>query len=153
MHKLFDPQRIHRTARWLHLRRVPKLPALLWRVNSFLTGCDLPPSVNLGQGVRFLHFGRGVVINPKATIGNDVVFMPNVVIGENMRDAGVAVPTESITVGNRVLFGAGCCIIATGHLEIGDDSTIGANAVVLKSVPANCYAVGVPAKIIPKVRP
>ena len=44
--------------------------------------------------------------------------------------------------------GAGAKIL--GPIHIGDDVSIGANAVVLTDVPSNCVAVGIPARVIPK---
>ena len=49
-------------------------------------------------------------------------------------------------IGRRVMLGAGCIVL--GDIEVGDDVTIGANAVVTKSVPAGCVVAGVPARII-----
>lgn len=49
-------------------------------------------------------------------------------------------------IGNNVFIGTGACIL--GDISVGDNSIIGANAVVLKSVPANCSVAGVPAKIL-----
>ena len=145
---MLDPQKIHRVARWIHKRGVRKVPALLQRINYFLTGCDLPAQVQVGQRVRFMHHGAGVVIHCQAVIGNDVMIHPHVVVGQNVRQ-GVAVPLQQIVIGNRVQLGAGAKIIASGFLEIGDGATVGANAVVLHSVPPNCTAVGVPARILP----
>jgi serine O-acetyltransferase len=54
----------------------------------------------------------------------------------------------SPTIGNRVDIGAGAKLL--GPIHIGDDVAIGANAVVIKDVPANSIAVGVPARIIPR---
>lgn len=44
------------------------------------------------------------------------------------------------------MFGAGSVVL--GDIEIGNDVTIGANAVVTKSIPAGCVVAGVPGKII-----
>jgi serine O-acetyltransferase len=54
--------------------------------------------------------------------------------------------SERPIVGNHVLIGAGAKII--GRVTIGDHSKIGANAVVLRDVPPNSVAVGVPATIL-----
>jgi serine O-acetyltransferase len=55
-------------------------------------------------------------------------------------------PMEAPVLGNRVIVGAGAKIL--GNVCIGDDVSIGANAVVLMDVPANSIAVGVPARIV-----
>lgn len=50
------------------------------------------------------------------------------------------------TVGDRVTIGAGAKVL--GDIEIGDDSRIGANAVVITDVPEHAVAVGVPSRVI-----
>lgn len=56
-------------------------------------------------------------------------------------------PGEGVPkIGNDVFLGCGCVLL--GDIEIGDGAVIGANAVVTKSVPAGCTAVGIPARIV-----
>ncbi|HEY4329733.1 MAG TPA: hypothetical protein VGN88_08350 [Phycisphaerae bacterium] len=135
-------------ARWLYRHHVPKIPGFLQRLNYFFTGCDLPPTVPVGRGTRFTHYGAGVIVNNWAIIGERVTIMPHVVIGENVRE-GMSGQAH-IMIGNDVLLGVGAKIIASKDLQIGDRSVLGANAVVLDSVPQDCLAVGVPARIIPR---
>ena len=145
---MFSPLHLHRICRWLHLRKVRFFPIAVQRINYFFTGCDLPGDVQIGRRVRFQHYGSGVVIHNRVTIGDDVMIMPHVVIGQNVR-AGVAIQKlDHIYIGNRVIIGAGAKIIATGTLRVGDGSVIGANAVLLTSLPDDCTAVGIPAKIL-----
>jgi serine O-acetyltransferase len=144
---MFDPQHLHKLARWLWLRRVKKVPGLLQLLNYFLTGCDLPFSVQIGKRVRFQHYGSGCIVNHQVTIGDDVTIHPQVVIGQNVRAIGVSELTR-IVIGDRVQLGTGAKILGSGEFHIGADALIGANAVVLHSVPAGCTAVGVPARII-----
>ena len=127
---MIDPQKIHRLARWLHLRRVRLLPGLLQRWNYFLTGCDLPGSVRIGRGVRFQHHGAGVIVHPRTVIGDDVMIHPQVVIGQNVRHRE-PVDLDEIVIGEGAQLGAGAKIIASGRLEIGARADVGANAVVL----------------------
>ncbi|PYQ26337.1 MAG: hypothetical protein DMF81_00080, partial [Acidobacteria bacterium] len=144
---VIDPQKIHRLARWLHLRRVRLLPGLLQRWNYFLTGCDLPGSVRIGRGVRFQHHGAGVIVHPRTVIGDDVMIHPQVVIGQNVRHRE-PVDLDEIVIGEGAQLGAGAKIIASGRLEIGARADVGANAVVLESVPPGCTVVGVPARVV-----
>lgn len=51
-----------------------------------------------------------------------------------------------VEIGEAVYVGTGAKII--NQLKIGDNTIIGAGAVVAKDLPANCTAVGVPAKVI-----
>jgi serine O-acetyltransferase len=82
-------------------------------------------------------------VSGDAVLGDDVVLRNGVTIG--LRHAGVR---GSPKIGNRVDVGAGAKIL--GSITIGDDSIVGANAVVLHDVPLNCVAIGVPARIIPR---
>jgi serine O-acetyltransferase len=50
------------------------------------------------------------------------------------------------TIGDRVVIGAGAKVL--GAISIGDDSRIGANAVVVKSVPPNSVVIGVPGQVV-----
>ena len=92
--------------------------------------------------MRIDHFG-GVIVSGDTVIGDDVVIRNGVTIG--LRRTGVR---GAPVIGNRVDIGTGAKILGT--ITIGDDVAIGANAVVLKDVPANSIAVGVPAKILPR---
>jgi serine O-acetyltransferase len=77
-------------------------------------------------------------------IGDDCHIRQNTTFGVARTDDNTALPT----IGNRVDIGCNSCIL--GDIQLGDDSVIGAGAVVLQDVPAGCVAVGVPAKIRPR---
>jgi serine O-acetyltransferase len=107
-----------------------------------LTGIELPCEVTLGRRFRIDHFG-GIIISGDAVFGDDCVVRNGVTVGlrhTEMRGSPV--------IGNRVDIGAGAKVL--GSIRIGDDVAIGANAVVLKDVPSNSIAVGVPARILPR---
>jgi serine O-acetyltransferase len=107
-----------------------------------LTGTELPCEVAIGRRLRIEH-SFDIVVSGDAILGDDVILRNGVTIGlrhEGKRGAPV--------IGNRVDIGAGAKLL--GPIHIGDDVSIGANAVVISDVPSNCIAVGVPAKIKPK---
>jgi serine O-acetyltransferase len=106
------------------------------------TGAELPCEAQLGRRVRIDH-PQGLVVSGDARLGDDVVLRNGVTIG--LRRAG---RRGSPVLGNRVDVGAGAKIL--GEIHIGDDSSIGANAVVLEDVPPASIAVGVPATIRPR---
>ena len=110
------------------------------------TGVDIHPAAVLGQGV-FIDHASGVVIGETAEVGDDVTIYQGVTLGGTSLDRVKRHPT----VGNRVTIGAGAKVL--GAITIGDDSRIGANAVVVKSVPPNSVVVGVPGQIIARSRP
>jgi len=109
-------------------------------IAEILTGIDLPCEALVGRRFRIDHFG-GIVISGDAVFGDDCIIRNGVTVG--LRHTG---HRGSPVIGNRVDIGAGAKIL--GPIRIGDDVAIGANAVVIKDVPANSIAVGVPAHIV-----
>lgn len=111
-------------------------------IMQMATGIELPCETRIGRRFRIEHFSD-IIISGDAVIGDDVIVRNGVTIGlKRTNERG------SPRIGNRVDIGAGAKIL--GKICIGDDVAIGANAVVLRDVPNNCLAVGVPARIIPK---
>ena len=113
----------------------------LFKCVQILTGIELPCEVPIGNNLRIDHFGD-IIISGYATFGNDCVLRNGVTVGLKNIDEKAAP-----TIGNNVNIGAGAKLL--GPITIGDNVDIGANAVVIQSVPDNCIAVGIPAKIIP----
>ena len=143
---------VYRLGRWRYgiKQRWLRLPfSLLYRilklVSQILTGIDLPCEVTIGRRLVIEHFG-GIIISGDTVLGDDVVLRNGVTIG--LKHTGIA---GAPIIGNRVDIGTGAKIL--GAIHIGDDVVIGANAVVLKDIPANSLAVGVPAIIKPRQLP
>jgi serine O-acetyltransferase len=113
-----------------------------YRFWSAVTGADIHLNASIGDGFVMPH-PNGVVIHRKAVIGCNCMLMQQVTIGQTANDNDVPV------LGDDVYVGAGAKII--GKVVIGNGASIGANAVVLISVPENMTAVGVPAKLICRV--
>ncbi|MEL6495306.1 MAG: serine O-acetyltransferase [Cyanobacteria bacterium J06623_7] len=109
-------------------------------------GIELPYSVNLGRRVVFEHQG-GIVIHGDCAIGDDSIIRQGVTLGNRYLEK----PFDAPQLGKRVNVGAGAKIF--GKIQIDDDAKIGANAVVLKDVPAGATAVGIPAKILLDAEP
>lgn len=84
----------------------------------------------------------GVVIGETAEVGDEVVIFHGVTLGGTGKDKGKRHPT----IGNNVLLSAHVQVL--GPIRIGDNSKIGASAVVLEEIPANSTAVGIPAKVV-----
>lgn len=105
------------------------------------TGIQVPIGTNIGEGLNFFHHGC-VVIAKSAIIGNNVSIHQGVTIGRVFSGRYAGVPT----IGDNVVIFAGAKIL--GNIKIGDGAVVGANAVVVKDVPANTVVAGVPAKII-----
>lgn len=106
-----------------------------------VTGIEIHPGATIGKGLVIDH-GSGVVIGETAEIGDNCTIYQGVTLGGTGKDVGKRHPT----LGNNVLVGAGAKVL--GPLYIGDNSKVAANAVVLKEIPENCTAVGMPAKVV-----
>ncbi len=107
----------------------------------FITGIEIHPAAKIGKRL-FIDHGIGVVIGETTVIGDDVVIFHQVTLGGTGKHIGKRHPT----IQNNVMLSAGSKVI--GAVVIGENSKIGANAVVLGDVPKNATAIGCPAKII-----
>ncbi len=105
------------------------------------TGIEIHPGAKIGRRLVIDH-GTGIVIGETAEIGDDVLIYQGVTLGGTGKDHGKRHPT----IGNNVLIGAGAKVL--GPFTVGDGSRVAAGAVVLKAVPPNATAVGVPARIV-----
>lgn len=113
---------------------------ILSQFARFLTGIEIHPGASIGRRF-FIDHGMGVVIGETAEIGDDCMIYHGVTLG------GVSLKQAKRhpTLGDRVTVGAGAKIL--GPVEIGADSSVGANAVVVKGAPANSVLTGIPAKV------
>lgn len=109
------------------------------------TGVDIHPGARLGRRL-FIDHANGVVIGETTRIGTDCVIFHQVTLGGVSMSKGKRHPT----LGDRVMVGTGAKVL--GPISVGSDARIGANAVVVKDVPPNCSAVGIPARISPACR-
>ena len=136
----------YRIAHWLWGHDHKLAGRLLSQLVRALTGIEIHPGATIGQGL-FIDHGMGAVIGETAEIGEQVTLYHGVTLGGTSLEKGKRHPT----LGDRVVVGAGAKIL--GAITIGDDTRIGANAVVVKSVPANSVVVGVPGQNIARSRP
>lgn len=132
---------IYRVAHWLRQLGVPFVPRVLSQFSRWVTGIEIHPGATIGHGF-FIDHGMGVVVGETAEIGDYVTLFQGVTLGGTGKERGKRHPT----VGNHVVIGAGAKIL--GAIRIGDNVKIGANSVVLKSVPPHSTVIGVPARII-----
>ena len=132
---------LHKISRKLFLIKIPFFPRFISQVAKLITGIEIHPGAVIGPGV-FIDHGMGVVIGETTIIGNNVTIFQGVTLGGTGKERGKRHPT----IGNNVVVGAGAKVL--GNVNIGDDVQIGANAVVIKDVPANSTVVGVPGRIV-----
>jgi len=131
----------HRITHWMWNRGARVAARTLAELTRILTGVDIHPGAHLGAGL-FIDHATGVVIGETAEVGDDVTMYHGVTLGGSGADTGKRHPT----VGDRVIIGAGAKIL--GAIKLGDDSRIGANAVVVKPVPSSSVVIGVPGQVI-----
>ena len=131
----------YRLSHWLSRHHIPFFPRAISQVARLLTGIEIHPGATIGKGF-FIDHGMGVVIGETAEIGDYVTLFQGVTLGGTGKDRGKRHPT----LGNHVVVGAGAKIL--GGIRIGDNVKVGANSVVLKSVPPNSTVTGVPARVI-----
>jgi serine O-acetyltransferase len=137
---------VYRFGRWRYgLRPVllRKLISLIYKILfkfvQIVTGIELPCEAVVGRNFIIDHFG-GIIVSGYARFGDNCRIRNGVVVGLRRVEDPCAP-----TIGDNVDIGAGAKLL--GPITIGDNVIIGANAVVLKDVPPNCLAVGVPAII------
>ncbi len=131
----------HRVAHVLWRWRLKLLARWVSQVTRFFTGIEIHPGATIGQGL-FIDHGMGVVIGETAELGEDVTLYQGTTLGGTSLEKGKRHPT----LGDRVVVGAGAKVL--GAIEIGECSRVGANAVVVKPVPACSVVVGVPGEIL-----
>lgn len=132
---------LYRVANFFWKLGLPFVPRYLSNLALQFTGIDIHPGASIGRHF-FIDHGTGVVIGETSVIGNNVTLYQGVTLGGTSLQKKKRHPT----LGNNIIVGAGAKIL--GPITIGNNVKIGANSVVTKDVPANCIAVGVPAKII-----
>lgn len=132
---------VYRLAHRMWREPVLRLPArLLSQASRAATGVEIHPGAQLGRRL-FIDHGMGVVIGETAVVGDDVVLFHGSTLGGKSMRRGKRHPT----LGDGVVVGAGAKVL--GPVWVGDGAQIGANAVVVKDVPARAVAVGVPAEV------
>jgi serine O-acetyltransferase len=136
----------HRIAHWLWLHNMRLLARWFSQLMRGLTGIEIHPGATIGDRF-FIDHGMGVVIGETAEVGDSVTLYHGVTLGGTSLNKGKRHPTLE----DHVVVGAGAKIL--GAIMIGANSRIGANAVVVKSVPANSVVVGVPGQVVVRSQP
>lgn len=131
----------HRVAHWFYMKRRYTLARIISQTSRFFTGIEIHPGARIGRRL-FIDHGMGVVIGETAEIGDDVLIYHGVTLGGTGKEKGKRHPT----IGNNVVIGAGAKV--AGSFTVGDNSKIGANAVVVREVPPNSTVVGIPGRIV-----
>lgn len=131
----------HRIAYRLWHWDLPLSARYLSQIARWLTGIEIHPAAKIGEGL-FIDHGMGVVIGETSELGRNVTLFQGVTLGGTGKEKGKRHPTLE----DNVMVGAGAKVL--GSFTVGENALIGSNAVVLKPLPANSTAVGVPAEVI-----
>jgi serine O-acetyltransferase len=131
---------LYRMARQLQQRQVPFLPRVIDKLVLYFCRCVIPSRCEIGEGSELGYGGIAVVIHERVRIGKNVMIGPCVTLGGRSGIEGVPV------IDDDVYIGTGAKIL--GDIHVGKRAVIGANAVVLESVPDDAVVAGVPARII-----
>jgi len=135
----------YRIANWLYKKGFHLIARMWMGISQIFTNIDIHPAATIGRRV-FIDHGIGVVIGETAIIGDDVTIYQGVTLGGVSLSSGKRHPT----IESGVVIGAGAKVL--GNITIGYNSKIGANSVVVKSVPPESTAVGIPARVVTKGR-
>lgn len=128
---------LYRLMQWSRRYRLSPLEMLFNKLNAVFCNCIIGRGAEFGPGFVLNH-SIGVVINGQVRGGSNLSLEHQVTIG--------AERGQNPILASDVYIGAGAKVI--GAVTIGDGARIGANAVVLKDVPAGATVVGIPARIV-----
>ena len=131
----------HRVSHWLWTHHLRFLGRLNSQIARRWTGIEIHPGAKIGRRLVMDH-GMGIVIGETAEVGDDCLIYHGVTLGGTGKDSGKRHPT----IGNNVMIACGAKVL--GPFRVGDNARIAANAVVLREVPDDATAVGIPARIV-----
>ncbi len=133
----------HRIAHWFWTHKMYFIGRFISHISRFLTGIEIHPGAKIGKRF-FIDHGMGVVIGETAEIGDNVTIYHQVTLGGVSLNKGKRHPT----IKDNVVIGSGAKIL--GPFEVGENSKIGSNSVVVKEVPPNSTVVGIPGRVVTK---
>ena len=137
---MMNPVSFYRAARWAFTHRLSVPARLITAFAELVFHCYLPYTAEIGRGFEVGYRGCGVVVHARARLGENVFMGPGAIIGGRAQRHGVP------RIGRNVYIAPGAKVL--GDIEIGDGVVVGANAVVIHSVPARSIVAGVPARVI-----
>lgn len=138
----------YRFYRMIYKIRLRLLAEILSRINYFFNGAEIDPGAEIGPGCKIWH-SSGVVIGRGVKIGKNVSIFSNVTLGGLGHSIFHHGEPGYPEIGDNVNLYTNVTVL--GPLKIGNNTTVGAHSLVLKSLPENVLAAGSPAKIIKKM--
>ena len=135
----------YRVGHKLYNANFQRLSRVIMGLSQMLTNIDLHPAARIGKRL-FIDHGTGVVIGETCIIEDDVLIYQGVTLGGVSLNPGKRHPT----IRSGAVIGAGAKVL--GNIVIGENAKVGANSVVVKDVPDDATAIGIPAHVIEKGR-
>lgn len=132
---------MHRASHWLWTHHLKWPGRAVSGLSRWLTGIEIHPGAQIGRRF-FIDHGMGVVIGETAEIGDDCTLYHGVTLGGTSWQGGKRHPTLE----DNVVIGAGAKVL--GPITLHSGARVGSNAVVMKDVPSDATAVGVPGRIV-----
>ncbi len=129
---------LFRLSQWAWKKRLVPLAYWLMAIELKIAGAEIHPAAQIGPGFCLVH-SNGVVIGDRARIGAHFICFQGVTVGDSGKGDGQPL------IGNWVSASAGAKIL--GGIEVGAGAVVGANSVLLRSVPPGAIAVGAPARV------
>jgi serine O-acetyltransferase len=136
---------VHRVAHALYVIRIPFIPRLISQISRLFTGIEIHPGAKIGKNF-FIDHGMGVVIGETTEIGDNVMMYHGVTLGGHGWWVDKRGRKRHPTIKDNVTLGVGCKVL--GPITVGENSKIGADAIVIKDVPPNSTVVGEVGKYI-----
>jgi len=130
---------LYRVSKWLSEHSLRAIAVVISYFSAILTGAQISHGAKIGKGFVVYH-PQGIVIGYTSIIGERCHLTSGVVIGQ--RHGGGDRPC----IGDDFYAGTGAKIL--GRIFIGDSVKVGANSVVLDSIPSGATVVGNPARIV-----
>lgn len=131
----------YKLSHYFYLRKHYFIARLISEKAKRKTGIEIHPGAKIGKNL-FIDHGTGVVIGETTEIGDNVTIYQGVTLGGTGKENGKRHPT----IENNVIIGVGAKVL--GSFIVGENSKVGAGAVVLENVPKNTTVVGIPAKVV-----
>ena len=125
----------YRMGHALYRLGVKTIPRMMTEHAHSRTGIDIHPAARIGNHF-FIDHGTGVVIGETAEIGDHVKIYQGVTLGALSVSKEDARKKRHPTIGDRVVIYAGATILG-GNTHIGNDSVIGGNVWVTRSVASH----------------
>jgi len=146
IHPRFVPVFLIRLSQLFHSSRLLRpISMMLSLVNVIVFGLEVTPRCKIGPGLLIPHTSGSVI--GATEIGSNVTIFQGVTLGAKFADLEFTTETRPV-LEDDVVIGAGAKVL--GGLRIGKKGVVAPNSLLMESVPANGFAIGVPAVV--KVR-